>query len=103
MGQFYFEQLLGTALQGIDGYNITSTVLGVAGTILLLSFLYSVYQAFSMGGDVRMLAIGGIAYFILGLVFVNYGRCSVTFSQCSTRWRISFTAAWEWEISLITG
>jgi len=27
-----------------------------------------------MGGDVRMLAIGGIAYFILGLVFLNYGR-----------------------------
>jgi hypothetical protein len=73
MGQFYFEQLLGTALQRIDGYNITATVLGVSGTILLLSFLYSVYQAFSMGGDVRMLAIGGVAYLILGLVFVNYG------------------------------
>ena len=70
---FYFEQLLQTALSGIDGYNITSTVLGVAGTILLLSFLYSAYQAFAMGGDVRMLAIGGIAYLILGLVFVNYG------------------------------
>ena len=70
---FYFEQLLQTALQGIDGYNITATVLGVAGTILLLSFLYSAYQAFAMGGDVRMLAIGGLAYFILGLVFVNYG------------------------------
>jgi hypothetical protein len=38
MGQFYFEQLLGTALQGIDRYNITATVLGEAGTILLLSF-----------------------------------------------------------------
>jgi hypothetical protein len=48
-------------------------VLGVAGTILLLSFLYSAYQAFAMGGDVRMLAIGGITYLILGLVFVNYG------------------------------
>lgn len=70
---FYFEQLLQTALAGIDGYNITATVLGVAGTILLLSFLYSAYQAFAMGGDVRMLAIGGVAYFILGLVFVNYG------------------------------
>ena len=70
---FYFEQLLQTALSGIDSYNITSTVLGVAGTILLLSFLYSAYQAFSMGGDVRMLAIGGIAYLVLGLVFVNYG------------------------------
>jgi hypothetical protein len=73
MGQFYFEQLLQTALQGIDSYNITTTVLGVAGTILLLTFLYSAYQAFAMGGDVRMLAVGGIAYFILGLVFVNYG------------------------------
>jgi hypothetical protein len=70
---FYFEQLLLTALSGIDSYNITSTVLGVAGTILLLSFLYSAYQAFAVGGDVRMLAIGGITYFILGLVFVNYG------------------------------
>jgi len=70
---FYFQQLLQTALSGIDAYNITSTVLGVAGTILLLSFLYSAYQAFAMGGDVRMLAIGGIAYLILGLVFVNYG------------------------------
>ncbi len=70
---FYFEQLLQTALAGIDSYNITATVLGVAGTILLLSFLYSAYQAFAMGGDVRMLAIGGVAYFILGLVFVNYG------------------------------
>jgi hypothetical protein len=73
MGQFYFEQLLQTALQGVDSYNITTAVLGVAGTILLLTFLYSAYQAFAMGGDVRMLAIGGIAYFILGLVFVNYG------------------------------
>jgi len=70
---FYFEQLLLTALSGIDSYNITSTVLGVVGTILLLSFLYSAYQAFAMGGDVRMLAIGGITYLILGLVFVNYG------------------------------
>jgi hypothetical protein len=70
---FYFEQLLLTALSGIDSYNITSTVLGVAGTILLLSFLYSAYQAFAMGGDVRMLAIGGITYLIFGLVFVNYG------------------------------
>src|ERR1700686_1848439 len=70
---FYFEQLLETALAGIDSYNITTTVLGVAGTILLLSFLYSAYEAFASGGDVRMLAISGIKYLILGLVFANYG------------------------------
>ncbi len=70
---FYFQQLLQTALNGIDTANVTSAVLGVAGTILLLSFLYSVYQAFASGGDVRMLAISGIKYLILGLVFANYG------------------------------
>ena len=70
---FYFEQLFQTALNGIDSANVTSAVLGVAGTILLLSFLYSAYQAFASGGDVRMLAISGIKYLILGLVFANYG------------------------------
>lgn len=70
---FYFEQLLDTALQGIDNYGITSGVLTVAGSILLLSFLYSAYQAFAMGGDVRTLAIGGMTYLVLGLVFANYG------------------------------
>jgi hypothetical protein len=69
---FYFEQLLQTALNGIDAANVTGAVLGVAGTILLLSFLYSAYQAFAAGGDVRMLAISGIKYLILGLVFANY-------------------------------
>lgn len=70
---FYFEQLLQTALNGIDNANVTAAVLGVAGTILLLSFLYCAHQAFASGGDVRMLAISGIKYLILGLVFANYG------------------------------
>jgi hypothetical protein len=69
---FYFEQLLQTALNGID-LKVIGPVLQVAGTILLLSFLYSAYQAFASGGDVRMLAISGIKYLILGLVFANYG------------------------------
>lgn len=70
---FYFQQLLQTALNGIDAANVTAAVLGIAGTILLLSFLYSAYQAFASGGDIRMLAISGIKYLILGLVFANYG------------------------------
>ena len=70
---FYFQQLFQTALNGIDTANVTSAVLNVAGTILLLSFLYSAYQAFATEGDVRMLAISGIKYLILGLVFANYG------------------------------
>jgi hypothetical protein len=70
---FYFEQLLQTALNGIDTANVTSAVLGVAGAILLLSFLYSAYEAFAAGGDVRMLASSGSKYLVLGLVFANYG------------------------------
>jgi hypothetical protein len=70
---FYFEQLFQTALNGIDSANVTGAVLGVAGVILLLSFLYSAYQAFAAGGDVRMLAVSGIKYLILGLVFASYG------------------------------
>src|SRR6266481_5567474 len=70
---FYFEQLLQTALNGIDTANVTSAVLGVAGAILLLSFLYSAYEAFATGGDVRMLASSGSKYLFLGLVFANYG------------------------------
>jgi hypothetical protein len=69
---FYFQQLFQTALNGID-LKVTGPVLQVAGTILLLSFLYSAYQAFAAGGDVRMLGISGIKYLILGLVFANYG------------------------------
>ena len=70
---FYFQQLFQTALNGIDSANVTGAVLSVAGTMLLLSFLYSAYEAFTSGGDVRMLAISGIKYLILGLVFANYG------------------------------
>jgi hypothetical protein len=70
---FYFEQLFQTALAGIDSTNIMTTVLEVAGIILILSFLFSAYQAFTAGGDVRMLAVSAVKYLILGLVFANYG------------------------------
>src|SRR5690242_12930734 len=70
---FYFEQLLQTALSGIDSTTIMATVLQVAGTILLLSFLYSVYQAFAGGGDVRFLAVSSVQYLLLGLIFASYG------------------------------
>lgn len=69
---FYFQQLFQTALNGIDSTNIMTTVLGIAGSILLLSFLFGAYQAFAAGGDVRLLAIAGVKYLILGLVFANY-------------------------------
>jgi hypothetical protein len=71
MPSFYFEQVLQTALNGID-QNVTGPVLQVAGVILILSLLYAVYEAYSNGGDVRALGVAGIKYLVLGLVFLNY-------------------------------
>jgi hypothetical protein len=68
---FYFEQLLNTALGGID-VNVTGSVIQLAGVILLLSMLFGVYEAYSNGGDVRQLALVGMKYLIVGLVFLNY-------------------------------
>jgi hypothetical protein len=69
---FYFQQMFLNALDGIDSRNITSGVVGIASTILIISFLYGAYQAFANGGDVRALGISGIKYLILGLVFASY-------------------------------
>jgi hypothetical protein len=71
MPSFYFEQVLQTALNGID-QNVTGPVLQIAGVILILSLLYAVYEAYSNGGDVRALGVAGIKYLVLGLVFLNY-------------------------------
>jgi hypothetical protein len=71
MPSFYFEQVLQTALNGID-QNVTGPVLQVAGAILILSLLYAVYEAYNNGGDVRTLGVAGIKYLVLGLVFLNY-------------------------------
>src|SRR5438876_6424622 len=71
MPSFYFEQVLQTALNGID-QNVTGPVLRLAGVILILSLLYAVYEAYSNGGDVRALGVAGVKYLILGLVFLNY-------------------------------
>jgi hypothetical protein len=71
MPSFYFEQVLQTALNGID-QNVTGPVLQIAGVILILSLLYAVYEAYSNGGDVRALGVAGVKYLVLGLVFLNY-------------------------------
>jgi hypothetical protein len=70
---FYFQTMFLQALNSIDSFSITRGIVGIAETILLLSFLYSAYQSFAMGGDVRALAISGAKYLALGLVFAGYG------------------------------
>src|SRR5258707_15729086 len=48
-------------------------VLQIAGTILILSLLYAVYQAFASGGDVRILGVAGVKHWVLALIFLQYG------------------------------
>ena len=47
-------------------------MLQIAGVILILSLLWSVYEAYSNGGDVRLLGVAAVKYLVLGLVFLNY-------------------------------
>ncbi|HYL15351.1 MAG TPA: hypothetical protein VEV41_20110 [Terriglobales bacterium] len=72
MPSFYFEQLLETGLNGIDQQGITAAVLQIAGVILILSLLWAVYEAYTSGGDVRLLGVAAVKYLVLGLVFLNY-------------------------------
>jgi hypothetical protein len=72
MPNFYFEQLLQRGLNGIDQQGITAAVLQIAGVILIFSLLWSVYEAYSNGGDVKLLGVAAVKYLVLGLVFLNY-------------------------------
>ena len=50
-----------------------STVLTVAYGILLASLLFSAYEAWTKGGDVRALGVAGVKYLALGALFMNDG------------------------------
>lgn len=69
---FYFEQLLQTALDGIDSQGISGAAVQIGSVILIMSLLFAAYEAYSSGGDVRALGLSGIKYLIVGLVFLNY-------------------------------
>ncbi len=70
---FYYEQMFNTALSGIMSAGLMSTVLTVAYGILLASLLFSAYEAWAKGGDVRSLGIAGVKYLALGALFMNNG------------------------------
>ena len=70
---FLFEQMFNTALNGIGSAGLMSTILTVAYGILLASLLYSAYEAWARGGDVRALGVSAVKYLALGLLFSNGG------------------------------
>ncbi len=70
---FYYEQMFNTALNGIMTAGLMSTILTVAYGILLASLLFSAYEAWTRGGDVRALGVSGVKYLALGALFMNDG------------------------------
>jgi hypothetical protein len=70
---FYYESMFNTALNGIVSAGLMSTVLTVAYGILLASLLFSAYEAWTKGGDVRALGVAGVKYLALGALFMNDG------------------------------
>src|ERR671922_12768 len=65
---FYFQQLLNTALGGIDGTNVIPTVTNMAFAILLIGFLVGLYQAVLRGGDLQALAVTAIKYLVVAMI-----------------------------------
>lgn len=70
---FMFEQMFNTALNGINSAGLMSSILTVAYGILLASLLFSAYEAWVRGGDVRALGVSAVKYLALGLLFLNGG------------------------------
>jgi len=69
---FYFQQLLNTALGGIDATNVIPTVSNMAFAILLIGFLIGLYQAVLRGGDLQALAVTAIKYLVVAMIVANW-------------------------------
>lgn len=69
---FYFQQLLNTALGGIDATNVIPTVTNMAFAILLIGFLVGLYQAVLRGGDLQALAVTAIKYLVVAMIVANW-------------------------------
>src|ERR1700739_517798 len=68
-----FERFLNQARTGIDSTGITSGMQNVAYVVLLVGFLWQVYQSALHGGDVRGLGTSLIKYVVTAIVVMNYG------------------------------
>lgn len=76
-----FERFLTQARSGIDSTGITSGMQNVAYVVLLVGFLWQVYQSASHGGDVRGLGTSLIKYVATAVVVMNYSAVFTTINQ----------------------
>jgi hypothetical protein len=76
-----FERFLTQAVSGIDSTGITSGMQNVAYVVLVVGFLWQVYQSALHGGDVRGLGTSLIKYVVTAVVVMNYGTVFTTINQ----------------------
>ena len=76
-----FERFLTQAVSGIDSTAITSGMQNVAYVVLLVGFLWQVYQSALHGGDVRGLGTSLIKYVVTAVIVMNYGTVFTTINQ----------------------
>lgn len=76
-----FERFLTQAVSGIDSMNITAGMQNVAYVVLVIGFLWQVYQSALHGGDVRGLGTNLIKYIATAVVVMNYHAVFTTINQ----------------------
>lgn len=76
-----FERFLTQAVSGIDSTSITGGMQNVGYVVLLIGFLWQVYQSAMHGGDVRGLGTNLIKYVVTGVVIMNYHAIFTTINQ----------------------
>ena len=76
-----FERFLTQAISGINSTSITAGMQNAAYVVLLIGFLWQVYQSALHGGDVRGLGTSLIKYVVTALIVMNYSVVFTTINQ----------------------
>lgn len=76
-----FERFLTQAVSGIDSTSITAGMQNIAYVVLLIGFLWQVYQSVLHGGDVRGLGTNLVKYVATAVVVMNYHAVFTTINQ----------------------
>jgi hypothetical protein len=76
-----FERFLTQAISGINSTSITTGMQNAAYVVLLVGFLWQVYQSALHGGDVRGLSTSLIKYAVTTLIVMNYSVVFTTINQ----------------------
>jgi hypothetical protein len=76
-----FERFLTQAVSGINSTTITSGMQNAAYVVLLVGFLWQVYQSALRGGDVHGLGTNLVKYVVTAIVVMNYSAIFTTVNQ----------------------